>query len=758
MTVRDCPTLVAYNGAYCCDIMKEGAYFSLNYNEVNFARLKKGLCGALNKVVADRELTLRAFIEPDELASIKNASYYNKKETFSLEINIYGLELDIDEVGRILSGDNIYLQFPRFGLGGYTYQNPHFLPIEGFSGAVPDTSSDPNQEENREENNRLQNSSSEASGAVSTTVDNILDAELTHHVDLGQISVDSRIKQTLRPHQIEAIDFISQRETGNLDSKLSLWKYNDVDQDEPFYQHVFTGAKRRNRMETKGGIIADEMGLGKTLVVLSTIAGTFDRAKKFVAENQPEEGQTLRKIPSQATLVIAPSSLLVDSWQSEIYKHTYPGAITFHKHLGPGRHGERHFLQQKMIVFTTYATVAIEHGRQKADSPLASINWFRIVLDEAHDIRNPTTKQFKAVSALTAQHRWCLTGTPIQNSLDDLGALSTFLKVPILESVPTFAKIIKNPVNTNAPNRFENLRVLLKTICLRRTRELLELPEPITTIRRVPLTNSEKAEYDDLLLQGQCSINMAVSGRRKARINSTVLEALLKLRLFCNNGKDFGNMPSGNRGIPEDPDEAIAYLQQLGQDICAYCNGAIYSLTEFEDTEGGKFIAKCPHLVCQNCLPQHREQNMQCPTCAVDDRNGTTELAQSSSSLSTTHLDRSDAARPYPSKLLALLRDLRGDRENKRYVNICHDTLPAANSGLALEPCFKGLYRSLTKSLGRLHTAQKCLYCLLTGTKYCILVLEEDTQYRRHSPETLPYPLQHDRRFSRIERPAERIG
>jgi SNF2 family DNA or RNA helicase len=97
----------------------------------------------------------------------------------------------------------------------------------------------------------------------------------------------------------------------------------------------------------------------------------------------------------------------------------------------------------------------------------------------AHDIRNPLTKQFQAVASLSAQHRWCLTGTPIQNSLEDLGALVSFLKVPILEKPPTFRKFIMNPVSSRSRGRFQNLQKLLQTICIRRTRELLNLPEPL---------------------------------------------------------------------------------------------------------------------------------------------------------------------------------------------------------------------------------------------------------------------------------------
>lgn len=79
-------------------------------------------------------------------------------------------------------------------------------------------------------------------------------------------------------------------------------------------------------------------------------------------------------------------------------RHTYPGAISFHKHLGSARHAERHLLQQRTIVFTTYATVVTEYCR--GDNALAKINWFRIVLDEGKDMNHSLLFSFLLYSIL----------------------------------------------------------------------------------------------------------------------------------------------------------------------------------------------------------------------------------------------------------------------------------------------------------------------------------------------------------------------
>lgn len=75
------------------------------------------------------------------------------------------------------------------------------------------------------------------------------------------------------------------------------------------YQHIFSGAKRPQQEETKGGIIADEMGLGKSLVMLSTVAGSLDRAGDFFSSQiQLFSSKSTKKPPSKATLIVAPSS------------------------------------------------------------------------------------------------------------------------------------------------------------------------------------------------------------------------------------------------------------------------------------------------------------------------------------------------------------------------------------------------------------------------------------------------------------------
>src|SRR5271155_427610 len=113
-------------------------------------------------------------------------------------------------------------------------------------------------------------------------------------------------------------------------------------------------------------------------------------------------------------------------------------------------------------------------------------------------IRNASTNQFRAVSALRGYIRWCLTGTPIQNTLDDLGSLVSFLRVPILDQAAQFRRHITRRTQltkgSQQPN-FDNLRLLLGSICLRRNRSILPLPQPVDCPYEVEFSPDERRAY-----------------------------------------------------------------------------------------------------------------------------------------------------------------------------------------------------------------------------------------------------------------------
>ena len=151
-----------------------------------------------------------------------------------------------------------------------------------------------------------------------------------------------------------------------------------------------------------GGILADEMGLGKTIQMISLIIAG--------------EGTT-----DGPTLIVVPTSLMTQ-WKSEIAKFT-GGTMRVEIAHNSDPNGLLIELMRTQVYITSYGTVA-RNMRVFGD---ASITWGRIILDEAHMIRNSRNKTTVALMSLKAHNRWCISGTPIQNGAKDMVTLLEFI-------------------------------------------------------------------------------------------------------------------------------------------------------------------------------------------------------------------------------------------------------------------------------------------------------------------------------------------
>ncbi|KAI2626751.1 SNF2 family N-terminal domain-containing protein [Hypoxylon sp. NC1633] len=621
-------------------VCPDGAYYglSLESSGIVFSIFSRKTCEELKHLLSEGPLRL---------------------EAYGLDINIYGARDDAQQVGKKLSSLGLTLQQPLYGLDDVTYYNPHFLHVQELFGhyvaetprldlraVIPLSSS--KQDAIPEE--------PKAQVDADTEVDSILNS-LSHHTVLHKHTIEG-LKTPLKDHQMEAIDFILRREIGKLPPELTLWKELELDSGEAVYQHVISGTRRQIPAESKGGIIADEMGLGKTMVALSVISASTDRASKFASENLQSDGEQSSQRPSKATLVIVPSSLLIDGWVDEIHKHIYPGYLSYHKYHGPNREAvDEIFLRD--IVFTTYATVVTEISSDR--NTLSNVRWFRIVLDEAHEIRNRGTRQFQVVARLTAQYRWCLTGTPIQNSLDDLGALVSFVRVPLLDDPATFRRFIVNESNTNTRERFKNLRILLGSICLRRTKDIVNLSDPTEQTRELEFTPSEREEYNSMLFKCRTRIDTYVSTESKG-LNSAMLQSLLQLRLYCNHGI------IGQDTTSYDPDEVLSYLQQIDQAVCVYCSRTIYSINDVPGTYGGSILSSCSHLVCRDCHPKHESRQQVCPQCTSGNRSSSIQqLLQDMRPIGPDSVEFNQGIK-WPTKLRAFLEDIQQQATRKSIV------------------------------------------------------------------------------------------
>ncbi|KAK7715571.1 hypothetical protein SLS63_011476 [Diaporthe eres] len=327
--------------------------------------------------------------------------------------------------------------------------------------------------------------------------------------------------------------------------------------------------------------------------------------------------------------------------KSELKEHMYPGNMTFYKYHGRQRQQDANLLFERDVVFSTYATLASEPDR--GIGILNSVEWFRIVLDEVFN--------------LVAEHRWCLTGTPIQNSVEDLGALVSFLRVPLLDNPSTFRRYILNQAKHGSRNSFRNLKLLLSSICLRRTKDVAGMSDPVVQTRILSFDPAERQDYVGLLEQLRTHIDMDISGCTTGGESTRMLQGILKLRLFCNNGF----MGCDASKMPLDADEVLSCLQQTGQASCVLCSRTIYSISSVPETDGGCPLEPCSHLACRDCAAGSSKKRL-CPRCADGDTGSSIRgILQSMKELEaqdTAGADHPSQGPRYPSKLCAFVEDI----------------------------------------------------------------------------------------------------
>jgi len=156
---------------------------------------------------------------------------------------------------------------------------------------------------------------------------------------------------------------------------------------------------------------------------------------------------------------------------------------------------------------------------------------------KAHSIRNRTTQKAKAMNALRADRRWCVTGTPIQNTLDDLAAILQFLRLKPFDEYRTFRDYITTPLRCGHPEAPPKLRKLIDSFTLRRLKSTVELPPRLSYIKKVELQPEERILYEEQLQQSKYHLDQAIQNHRKFRATSA-LEIILRLRLICDHGAD----------------------------------------------------------------------------------------------------------------------------------------------------------------------------------------------------------------------------
>ena len=253
-----------------------------------------------------------------------------------------------------------------------------------------------------------------------------------------------------------------------------------------------------------GGILADEMGLGKTLQALALIECI-----------RAQEGET------RPALVVCPASL-VENWMRESNRFT-PG-LRLVKHHGPKRPKEPVTLEDADLVITSYGTL-----RQDAEL-LTTLDWCVVIGDEAQHIKNRRSQNAKTLTRLHSEGRFLLTGTPVENSLDDLLSLFAFLMPGYLEKAP--------PKLSQEDRAWHSNRQTSRAAAyiLRRTKKEVapELPDKIEKTFFCEFGSKQQRFYQETLERTRKEIfNLEMSGANEGRLKFAAFTELLRLRQAC---------------------------------------------------------------------------------------------------------------------------------------------------------------------------------------------------------------------------------
>jgi len=264
------------------------------------------------------------------------------------------------------------------------------------------------------------------------------------------------------------------------------------------------------RAHDAGGVLADDMGLGKTLQTIAHLCA------------EKEAGRTDRP-----TLVIAPTSL-IGNWQRELKK--------FAPHLrvlamrGTGRHAHWNDLPIYEVVLVSYPILLRDLDR------LTDHDYHYVILDEAQAIKNPRSRAHAAVCQLESRHRLCLSGTPIENNLDELWSLFDFLMPGLLGDENAFRAIFRAPIERRgAESRTEALRERVAPFILRRMKDTVarDLPPKTEIVRPVELSGGQRELYESIRVSAHEKVRTVIRNKGIAASTVTILDALMKLRQAC---------------------------------------------------------------------------------------------------------------------------------------------------------------------------------------------------------------------------------
>ncbi|KAI3938703.1 hypothetical protein MKW92_035005 [Papaver armeniacum] len=475
------------------------------------------------------------------------------------------------------------------------------------------------------------------------------------------------IKTDLYTHQKQGLGWLHHRE--NSEELQPFWVEEEInEQGIILYRNLLDNTITQIRPTLKGGVFADDMGLGKTLTLLSLIATDYTSYTKcnlspslantsnrvvnnenleveeydelrsclFVGGKRSMEGEqsnethkkpritaesskTLGKNcvsnlgnSKRTTLVVCPPAVL-STWMRQLDEHTEPGALKLFVYnrtpYGSDNNHKVEELRKYDVVLTTYDTVVAE--KCYLDSALIYMNWFRVILDDAHVLRRWNFKDQKLLS-LRAKCRWVVTGMPIVSSSIDLHFAMAFLGFYPFSVKYHWQSLVQNPLSRGKIG-LSHLQDLVTNISLRRLKAdcLFKLPPKAVETVFLELSDEERVKYDQKEVDSKEVVQTYIRHGRAVAQYSSILATVQRLRELCNGVASCTSelpMSVNIEDVSKNPELLQKLFWKLREDYldCPICISPLSNIV----------ITCCGHIFCKKCiLKALMHKNKCCPMC-----------------------------------------------------------------------------------------------------------------------------------------------
>ncbi|KAH9464311.1 hypothetical protein Pst134EB_003839 [Puccinia striiformis f. sp. tritici] len=543
-------------------------------------------------------------------------------------------------------------------------------------------------------------------GIDQQNIDLVYQKATAHDMSLDMRPPCDGFELPLRPYQQQGLSWLMKMELTLEDAREEvsihpLWEeyvfpgdeedasFNNL-LEERFYYNPYMGEFSlefpRASRKCQGGILADEMGLGKTIQMAALICTArpphhplvkpqpesdddddddagygSDKKPQIKSQDQvaPQSditpfqlGSKKKNSPgkSHATLVVCPLTLL-DQWKDELERcHKALKVFVYHSATKGGLNAST---DKYDVVITTYNIVANEWGtiEPKAGGVtklvgLFKVDWYRIILDEGHNIKNRNAQASKACYNLSGSRRWVLSGTPIVNRLEDLASLLHFIRLEPWGNFSFYRSFVTIPFSKKDPKALVVVQTIIESILLRREKKMKDLNgQPIVSLppKQVDLAylelnrkermvydmvyNNAKSEYMEYLGQGTVLSNVTAILAILMRLRQAVLHPLLvlkKLKISPSSTDDvktvakmleeYENSPYGSFANSQwkDLEKKLKGNHELGgveEEECVMCL----------DVMDSRVYLPCMHAFCKECIMNYIEnkagEKTICPTC-----------------------------------------------------------------------------------------------------------------------------------------------